>query len=531
MRICVMLVAALSLLLGLVLCAPAPLSAQGATPAAETATPIAAPETPVSREVEPNNRFSQANPIAPTGTVAGTIDPIRDHDWYQLSIDTPGRLRVLITAVPADMNYAFQVWTADKEVSAGWQSASQPGTDTDVNVDLPDAGTYFLELAQSNDNAASAQPYQLQTTFTAAIDDFVGNNSFLDAAPLIPGTPQQACIFPRGEHDWYKLSVDTPGELHVVVTPVITYMNYALQAWNANKDVIQGWQGAPQDGTDTDVIVDVPKAGNYYLELAQSNDNAASVQSYQLKTTFTPTADVFGANNSFADAAPLAPDSPQLAYIFPRGEHDWFTFQSPGRAQARVLISRVPADLTPAFQVWTANKDVLLGWQTTSAPGMDADVTFDLPKAGTFYLELAQNNDSGRSTQPYTLQVTVTPAVDGAEYNDRFTRARTIGIGGETIGAIVPRGYHGWYRVDVSSPGTLSLSFARNPANLAMAAQVWNRDKDVVCGWQNASAAGADARFTCPINEAGTYYVETADSGDAHSSPDGYHLTVDFSQP
>ncbi len=487
-------------------------------------------ETPVTQEVEPNNRFSQANLIA-AGTVAGTIDPKGDHDWLRYVADTPGALHILVTSVAQEMNYAVQVWTANKDVLANWATAPRNGADTEVTVDLPKAGTYHLELAHNGDGAAPAQPYQLSTTFTPTDDVFGPNNSFADAAPLTPGMPQSAFLFPKGEHDWFKVAVDTPGALHLVVTSVADNMNYALQAWTADKDVLMNWVTAPRNGADTDATIDLPKAGTYYLELAQNGDGADSTQAYQLQTTFAPTDDAFGSNNSFADAAQLKLDVPEQAFIFPKGEHDWFSFQAPGRSQAHILITNVPADLQPAFQVWTGSKDVLANWQVAPRAGADGEATVDLPKGGTYYLEVAHNGDGARSTQPYTAQVSVTPGVDADQYNNSFATARPIGLGADVAGSIVPRGYHGWYRVDVPGPGTLNVTVSHNPATLTMAAQVWNMDKDTVCSWQGAPRAGADVQFTCPVNEPGSYFIEVAQNGDGLSSPDAYHLTAVWSKP
>jgi hypothetical protein len=526
MRTRALLVLALSLLLSVYSNVPSVLLAQG--PA--TATPMPQMAT-LSQEMQPNNRFSQANPIAANGTVSGTIDPVGEHDWFKFSADTPGALNLVITSVASNMNYAVQVWTANKDVLAGWQSAPRAGADTDATVDLPQAGVYYLELADSGDSAASAQPYQLQTTLIPANDSFGANNSFATAAPLTLNTAQNGFIFPRGEHDWFMFNVDTPGALHVLITSVAPSMNYAFQMWTDNKDGLTGWQGAPRAGADTDVTVDLPRGGVYYLELADSGDSADSTQPYQLQANFTAAPDVFGANNSFANAAALTLDVGQQGFIFPRGEHDWFSFQVPGRSLAHVLITKVPAELQLSFQTWNANKDVIAGWQGAPRAGADAEATLDLPKGGTYYLEVAQSGDSARSLQPYTLQISVMPGVDADEYNDRFANARPIALNADSSGSIVPHGYHGWYRVDIPGPGTLNVSLTRNPASMNMVGQVWNADKAVVCGWQGAPRAGADAQFTCPVKEGGSYYLEVADSGDAHSSPDAYHVTVVFSKP
>jgi hypothetical protein len=336
-------------------------------------------------------------------------------------------------------------------------------------------------------------------------------------------------IDPGGDHDWYAFIVSSEGELSLVFTGVAEDAEIVARGWNANKDVLLNWQSPPRPGGDTDFILDLPEAGTYYLEVAESGDNGTSP--YNLQATFTATPDPGERNNRFADAAPLTPGAPFQGYMMPTGDHDWYSFDVEGRAQVHALVSNVSEELEMVFRVFTPNKDVLLNWQSPPRPGGDTDVIFDVPRAGRYYLEVAESGDNARSTQAYTLLVEPTLATDATEDNDLFMTAQPISMGAGVVGSILPAGDHDWYRLDNLAPGTLGVSIVNNPENLDVVARVFDAEKNVVCNWQSPPREGGDTVFPCDLKEAGNYYIEVADGGNNASSPAAYNLTASAGAP
>ena len=355
------------------------------------------------------------------------------------------------------------------------------------------------------------------------------NNGFSEPNIIAASGSVSGAIDPAGDHDWYRLTVESEGELSLLFTGVAEEAEIVARGWNANKDVLLDWQSPPRPGGDTDFIFDLPRAGTYYLEVAESSDNGTSP--YSLQATFTAAPDPGERNDSFADAAPLTPGDPFQGYMMPVRDHDWYSFDVEGRAQVHALISNVAEELDMVLRVWNSNKDVLLDWQSPPRPGGDTDVIFDVPRAGRYYLEVADGSDNGRSTQAYTLLVELTLATDATEDNDIFMKAQPISLGGAVTGSILPTRDHDWYRLDSLAPGTLGVSIVNNPADLDVVARVWNADKDVACDWQSPPREGGDTVFECPLKEAGNYYIEVADGGDNRSSPAPYTLTAGAGAP
>ena len=355
------------------------------------------------------------------------------------------------------------------------------------------------------------------------------NDRFSTANQIAPTGSVSGAIDPAGDHDWYALTVDSEGELSLLFTGVAEEADISIRIWNGNKDVIMNWAGPPRAGGDTDVIFDLPTAGTYYIEVVDGGDNLASP--YSLQATFTATPDPGEPNAYFAEATPLTLGAPAQAYLLPAGDHDWYSFDVEGRAQVHVLISNVAEEMDMSFRAWNADKDVLLNWQGPPRAGADTDITFDVPKAGRYYLEVVDGGDNGRSPQAYSMLVEATLAADATEDNGMFMTAQPISMGAAVTGSILPAGDHDWYRLDSLAPGTLGVSIANNPENLDMSARVFNGDKDVVCNWQGPPRAGADTVFECDLGEAGNYYIEVVDGGDNASSPAPYTLTAGAGAP
>lgn len=128
----------------------------------------AAPQAPASAsssEVELNDSLGRATPISDTASVAGTINPVRDRDWYRFTVGRQGSFQIRITNSPPEVDVAFRLVSPDAVDLTGWRSARAAGGDNDAVLPLPEAGTYYLELADGGDDASSVNPYTLRLAF------------------------------------------------------------------------------------------------------------------------------------------------------------------------------------------------------------------------------------------------------------------------------------------------------------------------------------------------------------------------------
>jgi hypothetical protein len=151
-------------------------------------------------------------------------------------------------------------------------------------ADLPAAGVYFIEITDGNNDARSAEPAVLRTTFTPVADTLEPNGSF-GAAKAAPIGEMSANILPIGDQDWYLLEAPSAGSFMVTVDEVDESLDIAVRLWN--REAVPGnWVVPARKGGVTEAEFPVPAAGPYRLEVADSNNDARSPNPFRLSIGF-----------------------------------------------------------------------------------------------------------------------------------------------------------------------------------------------------------------------------------------------------
>lgn len=465
---------------------------------------------------EPNNSFGTATSIELSMAVEDTIAPSGDVDWFSLTVDQQGELRVGITSVAAELAISVRVWNANKDTVSNWFDPLAAGGDTEAIVDLVQPGRYFLEVADGANNADPEQAYELLATFTATADNGESNDSFGSATPLAFDLPVQANILPTGDADWYSFEVTHHGELSVQITGVSDELAVSLRLWNANKDTLTNWFSPLANGGNTNATIDLPQAGAYYLEVA-GNSGERSTQPYTIETTFLEAADVFEPNNSFGTASPLTFGESRLANILPQSDVDWYRVEVDHHGELNIAITGMPTELAVSVRVWNDNKDTLTNWFSPLSAGGENNASVDLPEPGIYYLEVADAGEE-RSIDPYSITVFFTSAIDPFEGNDTFGTASHLSLDQAVQTNILPQGETDWHVFDVSHQGELQITASDVPENLDIDIRVWNSNKDTLTNWFTPLARGGNTTAQVDLPSAGSYYLEIADgSYDARS--------------
>ena len=479
----------------------------------------------VTREQEPNDSFAQADPIAPSGSVTGTIDPVRDVDFFRLEVPRAGELAVRIGNVAPELAIGFRVHDADRRVNTNWQRPLREGAETIGFADLPHGGEYFLELRHSGDNAASSQPYVLETTFTPVAEAWPPNDSPATAAPLTLSVPVLATILPAGDVDWYRVQVDHRGEMQLRIDQVPAELTIIARVWDADRRVLHNWMRPLRAGADNDMTFDLPQAGEYFLEV-RDNDRERSAEPYRLTADFTPVDDSAEPNDSIGTAYPIVLGEDVRETILPRGDVDWFRFDIPGRSRLEATITEVAPELEIVMRVWDDDNRVYHNWIRPLRAGADTEAVIDFALAGRYYLEVRNDGSDGRSTQPYLLRTRLTPVVDLHDQNDSIGRADPIRLGAPVQATILPAGDRDWYRLAVDSDTRLHVHLSDGPPDMTLTFRVWNADNRVVLNWQRAPDAGSEVAGEIDVAEPGFYFIEVAASESATSSTVPYTLVT-----
>lgn len=478
---------------------------------------------------EPNDRFGDATPIAVNGQVEGAISTPGDADWYWILVDQQGELQLALTNVAADLDIDVRLWNANKDTISNWIAPLARGGDTTGSVDLPAAGRYMLEVVDGGGDASSQQSYRLQLSFTPTVDVGEPNNWYGQATPLTIGQGLGANILPQGDADWYTFVVNQQGELQLAITNVASNLDLNVRIWNANKDTISNWITALAKGGDTQGFVDLPEPGRYYLEVIDGSSDARSSQPYKLLATFVPAADAYEPNNSFGMAKnPGSLGATFPANILPQGDADWYSIDVDQHGELDLLISHVPPDLDMNVRVWNANKDTISNWVTPLARGGDTSGFVDLPAPGRYLLEVVDGGADARSSQPFSVTLTYTRAVDPFEPNNSFGAASELGVDRAVQTNILPQGDSDWHYLDVGHQGELQISASAVPPNLEINARVWNANKDTISNWFAPLASGGDTTGVVDLPTPGRYYLEVVDGASDARAIQPFTLSTKF---
>ncbi|MBX3574791.1 MAG: caspase family protein [Mesorhizobium sp.] len=469
-----------------------------------------APAVPVA-EAAANDNFGQAQPIPLAADISATISQNGDADWFSFTVPIAGELRLSVDPAPAALDLVARVWNADKQVVVDWQSAPRPGGALDGRYPLPRPGTYFVELADSYNDASSPDVFVVKAEFTPADDPYEPNGTIGSASPIPPTATFRPAIWPRGDADWFKLWVGEPGLLAVRAANVPENLDVAIRLWTLDGAVVKDWQVPPRPGGDTVLEAELPEPGIYAIEMADSYSDQASTRTFDLAIDFKPVGDAIEPNNAFGLASHRTATGRDRIAIFPRGDTDWLSLDVDQPGELKLLASGSPQNLDIQLRVWNANKDLVKDWTGPLRAGGDVETFADLPAPGRYFIEIADGYSDQGSSDLFELETVFTPQPDQYEPNNGMASAAPLTPGGEILFNILPRGDLDWFRVEAPTSGELRVEIDEGPDNLDLHYRVWTADRQLLHDWVAPYRKGGLTEGVADLPRAGSYFIEITD--------------------
>ena len=361
----------------------------------------------------------------------------------------------------------------------------------------------------------------------ALVDDAPGYN-LSSAKPLPLSASIETRIVERGQKPWYRINVPVAGEIHLLVPETPPEIDIFARIWNANRDVVADWRGAPRAGGALDEFYPVPGPGDYWIELSDGGNNGSSTVPFILDVGFRPADDPLEPNGSIGTARPVPSTVKVRPTIFPRGDLDWLAFwiDRPGLFSAEA--TRVPENLDVHMRIRNYNADVVRDWIGPARAGGDTYMEAELGSPGRYFLEMSDGGNNAASVDTFGLNLLFEPVNDAMEPNNSFGQASLQERTSTNDIAIFPRGDTDWIALDVDSPGQLWMNVTRVPENLDVHMRVWNANKDVVRDWFGPFRPGGDTDGFADLPGAGRYFVEISDGGNNASSAESFPMTLTF---
>jgi hypothetical protein len=352
---------------------------------------------------EPNDSMGAAYPVPSTATQTMAIFPARDSDWLELDIQQPGELNIEVASPPANLLLTYRVVDGNGSEIQYWVVAPRAGGDLYGSVDLWRPGRYFVHVTDNN-SGSSIEPFDLKLSFTASLDAYEPNDTFGAARPLTPGGEVAFTILPRNDADWFRISVDQPGELAVAIDEGPENLDITYRVVNPDYTELAYWVSAYRPGGLTEGSADLPRPGTYYLEIRDGNNDGRSIEPATLKTVFTPTVGSNEPNDMFGEATPVEITGETVAHVLPIRDGDYHVFYADGPGELDVTIEGVPEALDISFRILNAEEQEIQYWINAPRPGGVTTGTVAIPAAGWYWMEIRDGNNDARSPQPFTVK-------------------------------------------------------------------------------------------------------------------------------
>lgn len=454
-----------------------------------------------------------AHPVLPLGTsVTGQLGPAHGDDWYQVTIDYPGRLTVRAEAA-ADLPIQMRLYYNDSILHS-----DTGGSSTIREVERADlhSGTYLVRVSRAGGEGS----YSLRAVHTPSTyrEDPKPNESVADAIPLDLGHSTQGMLgyFMQGRtdgEDWYRFTTTVPGHvvLQVQAEETLTIQT-RLYAPNA-ATILHSDTG----GTASARTVERPdlQPETYYLRISRSGGHGG----YEIQPQFIPQTipDDQEPNDTVEQAQTIPLDVPSTGLLgYQDGSRtdgeDWFVFEVPDPGHVRFIIQGEDT-LTIQARLYAPNASTILHSDTGGTASARAVERPDLQPA-TYYLRISRSGGhGGYEIQPLYIPQSI---VEDQEPNDTAEEAKAIPLDAPSTGLL---GYQDgsrtdgedWFYFVVPEPGAAHFAIAAEDT-LTIQARLYAPNASSILHSDTGGTASART-VERPDLQPETYYLRISRSG------------------
>jgi len=452
-------------------------------------------ETPITNENEPNDSICNANLIKIGDAITGNIQEVNDNDIYTFYTNTPGQLTIQLDTIPENLKLRMILSNSSNRHLLSGQSSSA-GDVFSVIYDTTQSERLYLKI-DALEQGFSDNSYSFSTHFIAVEDRFEPNDNFGDAAFINQQNRISGYTFKTGDNDWYKIHVDTPGELEIIVSDLPKNIRPVIKLYNASKEHLSSKTGI--SGMDISLVYSTTEPGDYFIQFyAYGNNN---------ESTYPYTMTIFGAD--FGLFAPIATIDTIIPGSIIFG--DSITFSGFGEDLDGDIVA----------YSWGSDIDGNLSNASTFS-------TSSLSK-GTHNIYFKVKDDSGIWSSEVSDVVYVGSNVsDESEPNNKIGHANEIALGHPLTSKIQEQNDIDWFKIIVSNPGRLTLSVTNVPDNLKMSMQLYNRHTQYLYVTSQGVSEGDSIELIYDISETGIYYIRISAASGHFSSEFTYTFLGSF---
>jgi hypothetical protein len=414
------------------------------------------PPAPSTAEVEPNETFATATPIALGSHGAGNLLVAGDVDFWQFSATADDNIRIEIFAIRTDQatwNTAANrviptLFAADgtTPLFTGSTSGLFGSRDLDfITLRVVTTGAHFLRLAQSTPaNAGGSYLIKVSIVALPSVQNEAEasgvsgvNDTFGTAQAITPGTVRGFHV--DGEFDFYSFAITEPTVVRFAMTAHRNQFPAAATAeYDPEIDVISTDGSTILKTDDDDIFLDsglayqINTAGTYFLRVGEYSGNTTSGP-YHLafSTSAVGAATETEPNDTSATANALAAGATITGGIVDTDVADFYSISGTAGDEIHVLFmggsenyEGAPLPDIPTIAFLAADGATVA---PSSAPGSDLRILRAILQAtGTHFIRITTTSTT---ELPYSLGLTVASS-NPAEVEPNDTNAAATPLGG-----------------------------------------------------------------------------------------------------
>jgi hypothetical protein len=465
----------------------------------------------VKQEVEPNDKWEQAQEVRVGDIVEGGIQQNNDDDWFKLTVDKTGKnyLQLDLSAVP-EVDTCLYIYDANHQELASINDAPKGRAETIAHFPVT-PGVYYVRAWLGG--KAGGDKYMLSMKITGPWKEgweSEPNDGRNKANDLKWGQAVQGFFDHKNDEDFYKLVVDGPGRSLVQIDlSGVPGVDGEIYLYNENGSTI--WSVKENDKGEPESIFNLALApGVYYVDPWAREINR--------NDPYTLTPKILGPwregteaepNNRKDDATDLRLGQSVEGYFLNNGDEDYYRLivDKPGKNEIRVDLSAVPG-VDTRLELCDMKENVL--WEAKDgSKGEPKSILSFFVTEGTYLIWV--KGYAKNITDKYTLTTRLLgPWKEGqeAEPNNDIKQANEIKLNVPFSGHIHAVYDSDYYAVKVPEPG-LDIMVVRLSGVPGICWNLYRHDiDDNELDQSRTGEAGTGEEMVMMKVLPGTYYLE-----------------------
>ncbi len=373
-------------------------------------------------ETEPNNTFSQANPVELNSEIYGYLDSETDTDNFVFKSTINQITEIELSGIKG-VNHAMQVWKVQNSQVSKLKIIDdnrKSSPENFINLHTP-PGVYIITVmhgARDERKGNSETPYMLRLLSRDYIsEEEEPNDNNTESNIINPGvqltgyySPGQNLKNEEGElreEDWFSFSIDDTQKLPVLVSASlkgVAGVDSVLTIYDSSLNQLAESDITAAGGEEAISGLGIKEPGIYFIKLYSKNYQYNNNEPYFLDFSITEHEEGSELENN--DSLELANSISGMEIrgrIGTSDDIDYYYFKPENRNSLNRVELVTPPDIDPVITVYDEKKNKIM--EIDNAGSGVSEVIPNLDTAGAVYFSISSRSGFDKNSD-YILQIT-----------------------------------------------------------------------------------------------------------------------------